>query len=133
MSLKSFHIIFICISSLFSIFFGYWSYNEWSQIGGTQYIVYSLISVVFTIGLLIYGKWFLKEISGLNANLTNTHYFKFYSGSTFPLCRLLRESGGSHEPWHEYGCIDVIGFHYFHTDHCSFFYFYNFNENKKIK
>ena len=68
MSLKSFHIIFICISSLFTIFFGYWSYNEWSQIGGTQYIVYSLISVVFTIGLLIYGKWFLKEISDLNAS-----------------------------------------------------------------
>ena len=67
MSLKSFHIIFICISTLFSIFFGYWSYNEWAQIGSFQYIIYSLISVVFTIGLLIYGKWFLKEISELNA------------------------------------------------------------------
>ena len=68
MSLQSFHIIFICISTLFSIFFGYWCYNEWSQIGGIQYIIYSLISVAFTIGLLIYGKWFLKEISELNAS-----------------------------------------------------------------
>ena len=67
MSLKSFHIIFILISSLFAIFFGYWCYNEWSQIGGIQYIIYSLISVAFTIGLLKYGKWFLKEISELNA------------------------------------------------------------------
>jgi len=67
MSLKSFHIIFICISTFFSIFFGYWCYNEWSQIGDMQYIVYSSISVAFTIAMLIYGKWFLKEISGLNA------------------------------------------------------------------
>jgi ABC-type thiamin/hydroxymethylpyrimidine transport system permease subunit len=67
MSLKSFHIIFICISTLFSIFFGYWCYNEWSQIGGMQYLVYSSISVAFTIAMLIYGKWFLKEISELNA------------------------------------------------------------------
>ncbi len=67
MSLKSFHIIFICISTLFSIFFGYWCYNEWSQIGGMQYMVYSFISVAFTIAMLIYGKWFLKEISELNA------------------------------------------------------------------
>ena len=67
MSLKSFHIIFICISTLFSIFFGYWCYNEWSQIGGMQYLVYSSISVAFTITKLIYGKWFLKEISELNA------------------------------------------------------------------
>ena len=67
MSLKSFHIIFICISTLFSIFFGYWCYNEWSQIGGMQYIVFATISVALTIAMLIYGKWFLKEISGLNA------------------------------------------------------------------
>jgi ABC-type thiamin/hydroxymethylpyrimidine transport system permease subunit len=68
MSLKSFHIIFICISTLSSIFFGYWCYNEWSQIGDIQYIIYSLISVAFTIAMLIYGKWFLKEISELNAS-----------------------------------------------------------------
>ena len=67
MSLKSFHIIFICISTLSSIFFGYWCYNEWLQIGGIQYIIYSLISVAFTIAMLIYGKWFLKEISELYA------------------------------------------------------------------
>jgi len=68
MSLKSFHIIFVCISTFFSIFFGLWSYNEWSQVGGMQYIVFATISVPLTIAMLIYGKWFLKEISELNAN-----------------------------------------------------------------
>lgn len=67
MSLKSFHIIFICISTLFSIFFGYWSYSQWTQVGGMQYLFYSVTSVVFIIGMLYYGKWFLKEISELNA------------------------------------------------------------------
>jgi len=65
MSLKSFHIIFICISTLFSIFFGYWCYNEWSQFGKITYIIYASIAVLFTVGLLVYGKWFLKEIAGL--------------------------------------------------------------------
>ena len=68
MSLKSFHIIFIFISSLFAIFFGYWCYREWILYENNIYLVYLLISVILCISLFFYGKWFLKEISNINVS-----------------------------------------------------------------
>lgn len=68
MSLKSFHIIFLLISSLFGIGFAYWCYREWVLYNETIYLFYSLIGIMLCIGLGIYSKWFLQEISELNAN-----------------------------------------------------------------
>jgi hypothetical protein len=68
MSLRSFHIIFILIASLFAIFFGYWCYREWTLYENNIYLVYSLIGVILCICLFFYGKWFLKEISEINVN-----------------------------------------------------------------
>ena len=66
MSLKSFHIIFILVSSLFSIIFSYWCYNQWSLYEDSQYLVYLSIGIVLCVSLLVYGRWFLKEITELN-------------------------------------------------------------------
>ena len=66
MSLKSFHIIFILVSSLFSIIFSYWCYNQWSLYEDNQYLVYLSIGIVLCVSLLVYGRWFLKEIAELN-------------------------------------------------------------------
>ena len=66
MSLKSFHIIFILVSSLFSIIFSYWCYNQWSLYQDNQYLVYLSIGIVLCVSLLVYGRWFLKEITELN-------------------------------------------------------------------
>jgi FtsH-binding integral membrane protein len=68
MSLKSFHIIFILISSFFGVFFGYWCYKEWTLYQDNIYLLYSLIGVLLCVGLIFYGKWFLKEISDLNVS-----------------------------------------------------------------
>ena len=68
MSLKSFHIIFIFISTLFALFFGYWCYKEWLLYQDNIYLFYSIIALILCGGLLLYGKWFLKEISGINAS-----------------------------------------------------------------
>ncbi len=68
MSLRSFHIIFILIASLFAIFFGYWCYREWTLYENNLYLVYSLVGVTLCICLFFYGKWFLKEISEINVN-----------------------------------------------------------------
>ena len=68
MSLKSFHIIFILISTLFAIFFGYWCYREWILYENNIYLVYSLIGVILCVCLFFYGKWFLKEISNINVS-----------------------------------------------------------------
>ena len=67
MSLKSFHLIFLFISSLFSIFFSYWCYDKWSMNGDGQYLIYFIIGLFLCISILIYGKWFMKEITKLNA------------------------------------------------------------------
>ena len=63
MSLKSFHIIFLLISSLFSIIFSYWCYYQWLQYAESQYLVYLCIGIVLCVSLLFYGKWFIKEIA----------------------------------------------------------------------
>ena len=68
MSLKSFHIIFIFISSLFAVFFGYWCYKEWTLYQDNIYLVYSAIGAILCTFLFFYGKWFLKEISEINAS-----------------------------------------------------------------
>ena len=66
MSLKSFHIIFLLISSLFSIFFSYWCYIKWSVNNEIQYLFYLIIGIILCVSILFYGKWFKKEISKLN-------------------------------------------------------------------
>ncbi len=68
MSLKSFHIIFLIVSSLFSIFFGYWCFLEWTLSNDIIYLFYSLIGIALCLGLYFYFKWFLKEISKINVS-----------------------------------------------------------------
>ncbi len=68
MSLKSFHIIFILISSIILVAFGYWCYREWQLYNQTIYLIYSIIGILSCLGLGIYSKWFIKEISNLNAS-----------------------------------------------------------------
>jgi len=68
MSLKSFHIIIILVSSLSSMLFSYWCYNQWSINEDNQYLVYLSIGIVLCLSLLVYGKWFIKEITEINAS-----------------------------------------------------------------
>ena len=68
MSLKSFHIIFLLISSLFAVFFGLWCYREWILYENSVYLLYSLIGIILCLCLFFYGKWFLKEVSEINVN-----------------------------------------------------------------
>ena len=68
MSLKSFHMIFIMIVSLATIFIGYLFYNEWAAYNETKYLIFTVLSIIFCVGLIIYSKWFLKEISDINVS-----------------------------------------------------------------
>jgi len=67
MSLKSFHILFITIVSLATVFVGYLFYNEWVSYNETRYLVFTVLSVIFCLVLIYYNKWFYKEISKINA------------------------------------------------------------------
>ena len=62
MSLKAFHVLFVTISTLFSLGFGVWASREWAAGGDTQLLV--LAAVGFASGgiLLVYGRWFLHKM-----------------------------------------------------------------------
>mgnify|MGYP006992714035 CR=1 FL=1 len=67
MSLKSFHILFITIVSLTTIFVSYLFYSEWVAYNETKYLIFTILSLIFCVGLIFYSQWFLKEISKINA------------------------------------------------------------------
>ena len=65
MSLKSFHIIFISISLLFTIYFSYWSYKHWMNFSDSSYLVYLFLSVISFLVLVGYSKIFMKKIKSI--------------------------------------------------------------------
>ena len=61
MSLKSFHIIFIILSSLTMIYFSYWSIINWLHYSDSSYMLYGILSIVSFSALLIYSKKFMNK------------------------------------------------------------------------
>jgi len=63
MSLKALHIVFVIASCLVTAFFGWWS---WSQYLGPEsapiHRIYGVGSILLFIGLLAYGRYFLKKL-----------------------------------------------------------------------
>jgi len=57
-SLKQFHIMFVSISILMFLFFGYWSYNQDS-------FFYLSVSILSILVLIIYGKLFYNKVKEL--------------------------------------------------------------------
>ena len=62
MSLKYFHIVFIIMSVLLSAGFAAWAFTRYQAEVGVQ--VMGGMSAVITVGLLVYGFWFLKKFKG---------------------------------------------------------------------
>lgn len=63
MSLKAFHIIFVTISTLFSVFFGVWSLDQYLHVEANALnLVYMVGSLALVVGLPIYGYYFLKKL-----------------------------------------------------------------------
>ena len=62
MSLKTFHIFFISISVLLAFGFGVWSYIAYSNAGNVINLIGAILSVVFGVGLIFYGSWFLRKM-----------------------------------------------------------------------
>ena len=58
-SLKQFHVMFVSISILMFLFFGYWSYAQ----GSIFYLSVSLLSIII---LGAYGKLFYNKVKELN-------------------------------------------------------------------
>jgi hypothetical protein len=65
MSLKTFHLIFISASTLLAFGFGAWCLAAWPSDGMPARVSMAVISFAAAIGLLGYGKWFLKKLNHL--------------------------------------------------------------------
>lgn len=67
MSLKSFHVFFIVAAFVLSMFLGGWSLNEY--VSGSKRIgdlILGLLSLVAALGLLVYGRYFLKKLKNID-------------------------------------------------------------------
>ena len=65
MSLKSFHVFFILISTLFALGLGGWSVREYRRVDGTENFVLAVVAFVTAAALVVYGRWFLRKLKGL--------------------------------------------------------------------
>ena len=62
MSLKAFHLVFIILSILLTLMFGIWGVVNHGSSGKTAELVMGIISMVGTIGLTVYLRYFLKRL-----------------------------------------------------------------------
>lgn len=66
MSLKAFHIVFIVVSSIFSLGFGVWAIGNYNKAGEVASLVIGILSLVGAVSLVVYGKWFLKKLNRIS-------------------------------------------------------------------
>ncbi len=63
MSLKFFHIFFIVLSILLALGFAYWAISAYfADDHGIFMLIGGIISVIAGVGLVMYGKYFLKKL-----------------------------------------------------------------------
>lgn len=67
MSLKTIHIVFVIASCLMTAFFGVWAWREYFGPMGTRaHLIYGVLSIVAFVGLLVYGRYFLKKLKHIS-------------------------------------------------------------------
>ncbi len=62
MSLKAFHIFFIVVSTLLCVLFGVWAVRDYRVSGSTMNLALGITSFVTGVGLVWYGRWFLRKL-----------------------------------------------------------------------
>ena len=67
MSLKAIHIVFILASCLMTAFVGWWSFREFLTVShAPAHLAFGCASIAAFVGLLIYGRYFLKKLKHIN-------------------------------------------------------------------
>jgi len=66
MSLKAFHLVFITLSTLFLIGFGVWAGAHYWSDGGWVNLAYCIGAALSGVGLVIYGKYFLRKLKNIS-------------------------------------------------------------------
>ena len=66
MSLKAFHIVFILMSTLLSVGFCWWMLRSYSATGAVSELVMGILSGATAVGLVVYGRYFLKKLKRIS-------------------------------------------------------------------
>lgn len=66
MSLKTFHIVFIIISTAFTLYFGAWSTHDYMNSGNTSSLLMAIGALVGFCVLVVYFRWFLRKLKTLS-------------------------------------------------------------------
>ncbi len=61
MSLKTFHILFICVSTIFTFGFGAFEIQRYQELETQVDLAFGIGSTIAGIALLVYGVYFLKS------------------------------------------------------------------------
>jgi hypothetical protein len=66
MSLKAFHVVFITVSILLAFGFSGWEFKAYSEDKGWVDLAFGLGSGLAGIGLIVYGRYFLKKLKHIS-------------------------------------------------------------------
>ena len=66
MSLKHIHVVFITAATALAIVFGAWCTAQWRVDGDAGMLAGAVGSAATAIGLLVYGRWFLQKMRGMD-------------------------------------------------------------------
>ena len=66
MSLKAFHIVFVAASVVLMAFLSGWSLLAYQETHSTEYLVWSLCAASSVVGLVIYGRFFLRKLRNIS-------------------------------------------------------------------
>ncbi len=66
MSLKAFHIVFVAASVVLMAFLSGWSLMAYQETHSTEYLVWSLCAASSVVGLVIYGRFFLRKLRNIS-------------------------------------------------------------------
>ena len=66
MSLKAFHVVFILVSLMLTIGFGVWAVKQYLSHGERLTLAMGIGSFASSLGLIVYGSWFLKKLKGVS-------------------------------------------------------------------
>jgi len=62
MSLKAFHIVFICASTVLALGFAVWEFNAYLTNSGFIALMIAILSLASACGLVLYGIRFMKKL-----------------------------------------------------------------------
>jgi hypothetical protein len=66
MSLKAFHIAFICLSIILALGFGIWELSGYTTSGEGEQLAFGLLSLAGGAGLIVYGIRFLRKLKNVS-------------------------------------------------------------------